>query len=110
MIRKSYFLFLEQGLPPTANMLLVAIGMFIITYHISPFDKHTVAAYGVFVRIEQIFLLPSIGINVAVLSIVSQNNGAKYFSRVNETVYLAQKIGIVIWLIGIFLYTFLVNI
>ncbi|MDX1808774.1 MAG: MATE family efflux transporter [Sulfurospirillaceae bacterium] len=93
--------FLKQGFPPTANMLLMALGMFIITYYISIFGKHVVAAYGISVRIEQIFLLPSIGINVAVLSIVSQNNGAKLYDRIKETVTYAQKIGFVLWIIGI---------
>ncbi len=100
--KKIIFAFLKQGLPPTINMLLMALGMFIITYYISPFGKHAVAAYGVSVRIEQIFLLPSIGLNVAVLSIVSQNNGAKLYDRVRQTVSLAQKIGIFIWIVGIF--------
>jgi len=97
---KIMFSFLKQGMPPTINMLLMALGMFLITYYISPFGKHVVAAYGVSVRIEQIILLPSIGLNVAVLSLVSQNNGAKLYDRVKETVSLAQKIGFIMWIIG----------
>lgn len=93
--------FIKQGTPPTINMLLMALGMFIITYFIAPFGKHVVAAYGIALRIEQIILLPSIGINVAVLSLVSQNNGAKLYDRVKETVFYAQKIGFILWVIGI---------
>jgi putative MATE family efflux protein len=100
--RKIMFSFLKQGIPPTINMLLMALGMFLITYYISPFGKHAVAAYGISVRIEQIILLPSIGINVAVLSLVSQNNGAKQFERVKETVLMAKKIGFVMWIVGMF--------
>jgi putative MATE family efflux protein len=99
---KIMYSFLKQGIPPTINMMLMALGMFLITYYISPFGKHVVAAYGVSVRIEQIILLPSIGINVAVLSLVSQNNGARLFGRVKETVSMAQKIGFVMWIIGMF--------
>ncbi len=94
--------FLRQGIPPTANMTLMALGMFIITYYISPFGKDVIAAYGISIRIEQIVLLPSIGINVAVLSLISQNNGAKLFERVRETIAYAQKIGFVLWIIGMF--------
>lgn len=93
--------FFKQGLPPTVNMSLMALGMFIITYFIAPFGQHVVAAYGIAIRIEQIILLPSIGINVAVLSIVSQNNGAQQYARIKETVVYSQKVGIVLWLIGI---------
>jgi len=95
--------FLKQGTPPTANMMLMALGMFIITYYIAPFGQHVVAAYGIAIRIEQIILLPSIGINVAVLALVSQNNGAKLYERVQETVIYAQKIGLILWAIGIIL-------
>jgi putative MATE family efflux protein len=95
------FSFFKQGLPATTNMVLMALGMFVITYYISIFGSKVVAAYGIAVRIEQIALLPSIGLNVAVLSIVSQNNGAKLYDRVKECVYSAQKIGFVIWIIGI---------
>ncbi|WP_331774286.1 MATE family efflux transporter [Sulfurospirillum sp. 1612] len=97
------YAFVKQGLPPTANMLLMALGMFIITYFIAIFGKHVVAAYGISVRIEQIFLLPSIGINVAVLSIVSQNNGAKLYTRIKETVDYAQKLGLILWILGMIL-------
>ena len=61
------------------------------------------AAYGIAVRIEQIVLLPSIGINVAVLALVSQNNGAKLYGRVKDTVIYAQKIGLALWVIGMIL-------
>ncbi|MBE0492198.1 MAG: MATE family efflux transporter [Sulfurospirillum sp.] len=94
--------FIKQGMPPTANMLLMALGMYIITYFIAPFGQYAVAAYGVAVRIEQIILLPSIGINVAVLAIVSQNNGAKEFERIKETIRETKKLGFILWIIGIF--------
>ncbi|MDA7848173.1 MATE family efflux transporter, partial [Sulfurospirillum sp.] len=94
------FSFFKQGTPPTINMLLMALGMFIITYYISDFGQHVVAAYGIAIRIEQIFLLPSIGINVAVLAIVSQNNGAGLYDRVKESVVYAQKVGFILWIIG----------
>lgn len=103
-IMKSFF---KQGLPPTVNMMLMALGMYIITYFIAPFGKHAVAAYGVAVRIEQIILLPSIGINVAVLAIVSQNNGAKLYGRIQETIFQAYKLGFYLWIIGmVFLFAF----
>ncbi len=101
------FSFFKQGTPPTINMLLMALGMFIITYYISGFGQHVVAAYGIAIRIEQIFLLPIIGINVAVLAIVSQNNGAGLYERVKESVVYAQKVGFILWIIGMFsLFTF----
>ena len=93
---------LKQGFPPTLNMILMALGMYIITYFIAGFGDNAVAGYGVAVRIEQIVLLPSIGINVAVLSLVSQNNGAGKHKRITDTVSYAKKIGFMLWIFSIF--------
>lgn len=94
---KSLF---EQGLPPSMNMVLMATGIFIITYFAAPFGKEVIAAYGIGMRIEQIVLMPAIGLNVAVLSIVAQSNGAKAYERIGETVKMALFYGGLISLIG----------
>jgi putative MATE family efflux protein len=73
-----------QGFPASLNMLTVALGIFIITWFIGRFSKEGVAAYGIATRIEQIFLLPTIGLNIAILSLAGQNNGARRFDRIRE--------------------------
>ncbi|MDH5465372.1 MAG: MATE family efflux transporter, partial [Thiovulaceae bacterium] len=80
---KVFKAFLAQGTPPTLNLLLMSFGIYVITYFIAPFGQDAVAAYGVGMRIEQIALMPSIGLSVAVLSMVSQNNGAKAYERID---------------------------
>ena len=42
------------------------------------------AAYGIATRIEQIALLPTIGLNIAAMSLIGQNNGAGKLDRVKE--------------------------
>ncbi|MDP1784225.1 MAG: MATE family efflux transporter [Sulfuricurvum sp.] len=95
--------FIKQGLPPSANMVLMAAGIFIITYFAAPFGQEVIAAFGIGMRIEQIILMPSIGLNVAVLAIVSQNNGAKQFERIAQTLKVSLYYGGVISLIGMLL-------
>jgi len=85
-----------QGFPAGLNMMTVALGIFIITYFISRFGQEPVAAYGIATRVEQIFLLPTIGLNIATLAIVGQNNGAKRMDRVREAVGTALKYGLYI--------------
>jgi Na+-driven multidrug efflux pump len=97
---KVIFSLLKQGFPPTVNMMLMALGMYIITYFIAGFGDDAVAGYGVAVRIEQIVLLPSIGINVAVLTIVAHNNGANEIQRIIDTVKYAKKIGFILWILS----------
>jgi len=92
---------LKQGLPPSVNMFMMAFGMYIITYFVAPFGKEAVAAFGIGMRIEQIFLMPVIGLNIAALAIVSQNNGAKAYDRVAPTVHLAVRYGWILSTIGV---------
>jgi len=84
----------KQGFPASLNMMTVALGIFIITYFISQFGKEAIAAYGIATRIEQIVLLPMIGINIATLAMVGQNNGAKKFGRIKLIIKTAIKYGI----------------
>ena len=91
---------LGQGIPSSLNMMTVAVGVFIITYFLSGFGKDVVAAYGVATRIEQLVLLPALGLNVAVLTLVSQNLGAGRLDRVEQTARRALTYGAVIMVFG----------
>jgi len=73
-----------QSGPATLNMLTIALGIFVITWFVKHFGKEAVAASGIATRIEQVVLLPIIGLNSAVLSIVGQNYGAGLLHRVRE--------------------------
>lgn len=91
---------LKQGVPASLSTMTVALGIFIITYYISAFGHEAVAAYGIATRIEQITLLPLIGLNIAVVTLIGQNNGARQFGRVRETYQKALSYGTVISLIA----------
>lgn len=94
---------ITQGFPPSINMIMMATGIFIITYFAAPYGQEVVAAFGIGMRIEQIILMPTIGLNVAVLAIVAQNNGAKQFERIEETLKTALYYGGLISLLGMIL-------
>ncbi|MBD3309459.1 MATE family efflux transporter [candidate division KSB3 bacterium] len=89
-----------QGFPSSLNYMTIALGIFVITYFLSNFGKEAVAAYGVAIRIEQIALLPTIGLNIATLSIVAQNYGAAFFDRMILTLKQSLKYGAVVSGIG----------
>ena len=96
---KAYRDIAGQGLPASFNMLTVALGIFVITYFISRFSTEGVAAYGIATRIEQIVLMPTIGLNIAVLSIVGQNYGAGRLDRVRKAWSLSMKYGL--WMMSV---------
>jgi putative MATE family efflux protein len=92
---------LKQGFPPSMNMFMMAFGMYIITYFVAPYGKEAVAAFGIGMRIEQIFLMPVVGLSIATLAIVSQNNGAKSYARIMPTTNLAIKYGFILSALGV---------
>lgn len=99
--RKYFMVLFGQGFPASLNMLTVAIGIFVITYFASQFGKEAVAAYGIATRIEQIALLPTIGLNIAALTLAGQNMGAGFPERVYESWKLNIRYGLMIISIGI---------
>ena len=82
-----------QGIPASLNMMTVALGIFVITYFVSHFGQEAVAAYGVATRIEQLVLLPTIGLNTAALTLAAQNAGAGLCERVRQTARAALIYG-----------------
>ncbi|MDC3155596.1 MATE family efflux transporter [Candidatus Pelagibacter sp.] len=74
----------RQSVPVMFSMLFIGVGIFNILYFIGQFGDLATAGYGAALRVEQVFLLPVIGLNTAVLSIGGQNFGAKAFNRIRE--------------------------
>lgn len=95
---------LAQGIPASLNMLTIAIGIFVINFFIYRFGSDaSIAGYGAAIRIEQIALLPALGLNAATLTLVGQNYGAGRLDRVRETFHVALKLGVGIMTVGMIL-------
>jgi len=91
---------LIQGIPTSFNMMSIALGFFVTTFYLNFYGEVAVAAFGVGTRIEQIILLPAIGLSSAVVSIVGQNNGAGKLDRVSDTVSICARYGLVLILVS----------
>ncbi len=94
--KRPYLEISRQGFPASLNMMTVAVGIFIITFFVSSFGREAVAAYGIATRVEQMALLPGIGLNMAAMTLCGQNNGARKFDRVREAWNLSVKYGALI--------------
>lgn len=104
---KTYGMILKQGIPTSFNMMSIALGFFVTTYFLKYYGQVSVAAFGVGTRIEQIALLPAIGISAAIVSIVGQNNGAGQLDRVRECVQLCVRYGFVLIVVAsVLMFTF----
>ena len=83
----------KQSVPIMFTMLMIMFGVFNIFYFVGQFGELETAGYGTAVRIEQVLLLPVIGLNTAVLAIAGQNFGAKMYLRVKEVYGKALMFG-----------------
>ena len=96
---------LKQGMPITVSLMLIGLGIYNILFFVSKFGDIATAGYGVALRIEQLLLLPTIGLNTAVLSITGQNFGAKEYGRIGEAYFKAIFYGAFMMLIaGLFIF------
>jgi putative MATE family efflux protein len=87
---------LKQILPSSFNFLTIIIGAFIIVAFIGRFGSEAVAGYSVALRIEQVLLLPVLGLSSAVMALVGQNFGIQAFDRIQETFRQTLKLGLMI--------------
>ena len=101
---KAKFFFLKniffQSMPITIAILGYSIAATIVFTYVGLFGEYAVAGYGSATRIEQVVLLPILGINTAIISIIAQNIGAKYYYRVEQSYFTSIKYGLIIMLIA----------
>jgi putative MATE family efflux protein len=91
---------LRQAIPSTLNMISIACGVFILTWFVKSFGTEAIAAMGLGTRIEQIILLPAIGISSAMLSITGQNLGAGLHDRIRSAWLLCLKFSVSLMIVG----------
>jgi len=98
---KAYKQLSAQAIPSSLNMFLMSFGSIIAIYFVTSYGVKAVAAFGIGYRVEQIILLPMLGLNTAVMTIVSNNFGAKNFSRIQEVINKSLKYGYIMSTIGV---------
>jgi putative MATE family efflux protein len=91
---------IKQSVPASGNLFLVALGSLIITTAVTQFGEAAVAGHGIALRIEQLVLLPTIGLNIAVLSLISVNYGAREYQRMDRVTIEAIKLGAGLMIFG----------
>ncbi len=89
-----------QSVPAALNMMTIAFGIFVMVWYVKHFGQAAVAAIGIATRIEQIVLMPAIGLGTAMLSIVGQNHGAGLPHRVREAWLTNIRHGVAMMIAG----------
>ena len=97
-----------QALPSAFALMIMMLSGFVIQYALKGFGEHAIAGFGVAIRLEQILLLPVLGVTGALLPIAAQAYGAYDHDRVREALFFCWKVGFVmtgaafpvIWILG----------
>ncbi|MEP5088961.1 MAG: MATE family efflux transporter, partial [Paracoccaceae bacterium] len=89
-----------QTLPTATSFLVLFLSAFVIQFTLKGFGEHAIAGYAVGIRLEQILLLPVLGVTGALLPIVAQNFGAGDYARVRSALFLCWRIGFVMMAIA----------
>lgn len=84
---------LRQAVPVTGQMLTTGIGLFAITFFMGRHGEAAVAAYGIALRIEQLAMLPMVGLSTAALTLIGQNYGARNTVRVTSAAWTTLGYG-----------------
>ena len=85
-----------QSMPISVSICGYALASAIIFTYVGQSGEYAAAGYGVGTRIEQVVLLPILGINTAIISIIAQNYGANSIYRIKETYFTAIKYALII--------------
>ena len=89
-----------QSMPITLSICAYSFSAAIVFTYVGTAGEFATAGYGAASRIEQVLFLPVLGINTAIISIISQNFGAKNFIRIKETYFTALKYALFIMVIA----------
>ena len=91
----KYLEIIAQAFPAGFALLVTFSSGFIVQYALKDHGEAALAAYGITMRVEQLFLLPALGITIALVSIAAQNFGAGNHDRVREAFHRCWMLGVI---------------
>ncbi len=97
---KTYGEILRQMAPTSLSFTVLFVSGFVVQYALARFGGHAIAGYSIALRIEQILLLPVLGMTGALLPIAAQNFGAEAHDRVRAALWFCWRTGGLITLVA----------
>ncbi|WP_299565964.1 MATE family efflux transporter [uncultured Sulfitobacter sp.] len=90
----KYYEIGAQAFPSAFALLVTFSSAFIVQYALKEYGAAALAAYGITMRIEQLFLLPALGVAIALVPIAAQNFGAGEYDRVRAAFHRCWIMGV----------------
>lgn len=91
----KYMEIFAQAFPAGFALLVTFSSGFIVQYALKDYGEAAIAAYGITMRVEQLFLLPALGITISLVPIAAQNFGAGNHDRVREAFHRCWLLGVI---------------
>ncbi len=91
----KYYEIIAQAFPAGFALLVTFSSGFIVQYALKDHGEAALAAYGITMRVEQLFLLPALGITISLVPIAAQNYGAGDHARVREAFHRCWLMGVI---------------
>ena len=91
----KYYEIFAQAFPAGFALLVTFSSGFIVQYALKEHGEAALAAYGITMRVEQLFLLPALGITISLVPIAAQNFGAGNYDRVRAAFHRCWILGVV---------------
>ena len=101
---------LFQSVPITVSISASSFAFTVVIIYVGNFGEYAVAGYGAGERFVHVMLLPVLGLNTAIVSIIGQNFGANNYERIKEAYFTAIKYGVSIMVISGFIVYFIADI
>ena len=101
---------LFQSVPITVSISASSFAFTVVITYVGNFGEYAVAGYGAGERFVHVMLLPVLGLNTAIVSIIGQNFGANNYERIKEAYFTAIKYGVSIMIISGFIVYFIADI
>ena len=101
---------LFQSVPITVSISASSFAFTVVIIYVGNFGEYAVAGYGAGERFVHVMLLPVLGLNTAIVSIIGQNFGANNYERIKEAYFTAIKYGVSIMIISGFIVYFIADI
>lgn len=90
-----------QVLPTAFSFTIMLLSAFVLQFALKLFGEHAIAGYAIAIRLEQVLLLPILGVTGALLPIASQNFGARDSQRVRAALLYCWRVGFYMSLVAI---------
>jgi putative MATE family efflux protein len=87
---------LVVGIPTSVNQLVMSLGFMGLLRIVGRFGTEALAAYGLVMRLNEVVVLPCLGIAAAVITIVGQNVGAGRIDRARSAAWKAAAFAMVV--------------